>query len=404
MIDLEITNINKINKWKLKAKKMGATGLVIFSTIPCLIGCRKDTNYTEQQHVYYAGISGNSVTLSPEASNIDLEDLKENGKDIKSLYLSFCNYIDDLSIIVEYCPNLEILEIDRCPSIADLSFIYSLPNLKKVIIVESGYVTPELIEYLDSKGIEHNLTNRDLENTEALDNIISEIITEDMTDEEKIQAIVYYVIDNYKYKKKYQYDSNSKPLSCMFDNNGGVCASFAYFTNILLRKAGVNSCEVDSEDHAWVMVEVEGKYYYIDITNINQIPYISKLIIKHLNYGMYYMSDPGSTFISAMEDYDNIEKVSIPLELIEDIERGEDEKTIIEKYGNSVPVVIIELLIAIIGISLGVGLTAKGISAVANTISYNRYSRHRKKRQKQTAKRRKKELEEYEGEYNPRHR
>ena len=111
MIDLEITNINKINKWKLKAKKMGATGLVIFSTIPCLIGCRKDTNYTEQQHVYYAGISGNSVTLSPEASNIDLEDLKENGKDIKSLYLSFCNYIDDLSIIVEYCPNLEILEI-----------------------------------------------------------------------------------------------------------------------------------------------------------------------------------------------------------------------------------------------------------------------------------------------------
>jgi len=46
-----------------------------------------------------------------------------------------------------------------------------------------------------------------------------------------------------------------------------------------------------------------------------------------------------------MKSYDDIENVIIPNSLIVDIINSEDEKSIIEKYKNTVPVVMIQALI-----------------------------------------------------------
>ncbi len=396
-------NNDKINEHKKKGLKYKAirgvmTGIVVLSLVPTLTGCGdknqeyvdpgydQETAITQEYKEHGIELDDDTLYLGPEVTNEALELLEENGENIKSVHLYYALNVDDLSSLAEYCPNIESIDIEYSPSISDLSFIYSLHNLQHVSLEENGFVTPELVEYLDRNGIEHNITTQDLANAEELDRIIDEIITDDMTDEEKIQAITYYVIDNYRYRITKVGESNERPLSSTLENEGGVCASYAYLTNVLMRKAGINSYEVLTENkllgHAWNLIELDGKYYYLDTTNIKQIPIISKLVLKHFNVGFFYMTDPSATGLSPMIDYDKVEKVSIPEEMIEDIERGESEKNIYEKYGNSVPARIIELAIAIAGISLGFKLTSMGIGAVKDTVTSRKIKRARKKANK----------------------
>ena len=39
----------------------------------------------------------------------------------------------------------------------------------------------------------------------------------------------------------------------------GVCAGIAYTTNVLLRKAGIESYELISNDHGWNLIDLDGK-------------------------------------------------------------------------------------------------------------------------------------------------
>ena len=390
-------------------RRVTATGLIIVSMIPFLAGCGGEKEKVELPdnprpgYTYFDETERNriretsTVYLGEYKTNTAIEELAEFGEYVKEIRLDYCYSIDDLSKIEEYCPNLERINISYCPSISDLTFIYSLPNLKSVHLEESGYVTPELVEYLDRRGIEHNITGQDLADAAELDRIIEEIITDDMTDEEKIQAVTYYVIDNYHYKITKVMESNEKPLSSTLKNKGGVCASYAYLTNILLRKAGVTSYEVTSENkllgHGWNLIEIDGKYYYLDTTNIKRIPLISKLALKYLNIGFFYMTDPRANSFSVMEDFDHAQKVSIPDEMIEDIERGESEKNIFEKYGNSVPARVIELLLINIALVTGIALTRNGIEAINDSISARQRRKYEEERERREAERKRREAE-----------
>ena len=377
------------NRLGYKILRTGLTGLMVLSIVPFIVGCGKkkesDISNPQQTRIeYFNENERNSsvIIIDADFTNEGLDELQDFGSQVKEVYIDYALNVDDLSKLADYCPNIEKLHISYSPSITDLSFIYSLQNLNQLDITENGYITPELVEYLNSKGIQHNITQADLENVEEIDRIISEIITDDMTDEEKIQAITYYVMDNYHYNILNEDVSNDNPLSSVLKDHEGVCASYAYLTNILLRKAGISSYEVFGykgiRGHAWNLIELDGKYYYLDMTNINQIPFISKMVLEKFNIGFFYMTDPKDTFLSPMVNFDEIEKISIPEEMIEDIERGESRKTIIEKYGNSVPARIIEIMILTASITIGFTLAASGMIAISDTISYKKYMKNMK--------------------------
>ena len=87
------------------------------------------------------------------------------------------------------------------------------------------------------------------------------------------------------------------------------------------------------------------------------------------------MQDPDANMWSAMEDYHDTDKVIIPQSLIEDIERGESEKNIWEKYGNSMPARLIEIALMM--------ATIVGGFKLASTIKENAsYRRSRKRRRR----------------------
>lgn len=88
------------------------------------------------------------------------------------------------------------------------------------------------------------------------------------------------------------------------------------------------------------------------------------------------MTDPKATSFSAMNDYDNVEKVLIPDSLIEDIKAGQSEKNIFEKYGNSVPARVIEILIIVLSINLGF----KMAGLIGDNLHYKKRRRRRRRR------------------------
>lgn len=369
---IKITNIfpDNVKKVGKKVALLAITGALAVSLVGC--GSIRESNmdyvFEESQTQF--------VAYESNFCDSNLYDLPQT---IESLHLSDSRYITNLSELPTICPNLRSLSLDNCSGIDDISFVYHLPNLEYLALNDCVHVTPELVKYLDESGIKHNITQGDLDAAAKVDEILKEIITEDMTDEQKIQAITFYVIDNCKYRLRTVFESNSDPLESVLATKKGVCASYSYLCNVLLRKAGITSYEIRSNIHIWNLVKLDDKYYYLDPTGVKQFPF-AKQVLKHFNIGFYYLQDPGVTTLSAMKDYDDMDKVVIPKELIEDIRRGEDQKTILEKYATSPIIRFVESILLFAVLVELIGLGGKAISKLnSGTVNYSTRSKYTSK-------------------------
>ena len=232
----------------------------------------------------------------------DLDDLPNT---ITSLTLFNCHFISKLDKIPETCPNIETLRIDSISSLTDLSFIYKLKNLKKVELNNCVGIDNELIQYFKENNIEYTVPDKDIMAAGVAQEFIKNNITPDMNDEEKVKVVVDYVAHNLKYKLSRVEESNDNPLSSGLIDKKGVCASFAYETNQLLRMAGVESYEIISNIHAWNLVNIDGEYYYIDVTNLGGglVPRkLSSDIANLTNFGFGgYKIDPNTTIFTCMK-------------------------------------------------------------------------------------------------------
>lgn len=96
--------------------------------------------------------------------------------------------------------------------------------------------------------------------------MVSETITDDMNDMQKIKALhdslcdmVYYDVGNNSLPKNHNDAS-------VFLNDSTVCDGYARAMNLLLHEAGIKSCYVSNNDHAWVIVETGGHHFHVDPT------------------------------------------------------------------------------------------------------------------------------------------
>ena len=127
------------------------------------------------------------------------------------------------------------------------------------------------------------------------DLIVSEVIRDGMSVEDKVLALWTYLEDNTRYDtaaceyaeanefmvdSEEFYDSfNAYGILC---NNIGVCQSYSYAFHILADKAGVDCMTLTGYmngnlPHAWNVVDIDGSWYWIDTTNnLNTagIPYL----------------------------------------------------------------------------------------------------------------------------------
>lgn len=243
------------------------------------------------------------------------------------------SYIESLDCLNDVSDEIRKLSIINCASLTDLSLVYKLPNLEEIKVVDSPWITEDFVNYLDNNNIKHNITENDINNNKRIDNIVSSIITKDMNDYDKIKAITLYIDNNFTYDLEYTDISNSNPIDSMFKYNKGVCAGYAYLANAMFKKCGVNSYYITGSNHAWNLVNIANKYYYVDPTWTQDSADFDKWMIDNFNMGKYYMVDPRHTANTGMVEYnDSRDKINISYNLVLDIHDKEKNKNILEKY------------------------------------------------------------------------
>jgi transglutaminase-like putative cysteine protease len=97
-------------------------------------------------------------------------------------------------------------------------------------------------------------------------------ISKNASDYEKIKYVYEYLIKNVEYDERVS-EKNDKTaleedqnIDSSLDKKISVCAGYAKATKYLLNQLGIECIYVTGMQHAWNIVNCEGKYYYVDTT------------------------------------------------------------------------------------------------------------------------------------------
>lgn len=100
-----------------------------------------------------------------------------------------------------------------------------------------------------------------------LSKIISEIITDDMSEYEKVSAINRYLIDRFKYDDSLVSNNAYSALT----TGKTTCQGYAMAAYRMFKLAGVENRIIigtlDNIGHGWNLVKINDKWYHIDVTN-----------------------------------------------------------------------------------------------------------------------------------------
>ncbi len=127
--------------------------------------------------------------------------------------------------------------------------------------------------------------------------VLSEIITEGMTDIDKIKAIHDYIILNCKYDYD-NYIAGTLPFEArlaygVLVNGSAICQGYSAAFNLLCKMAGIRSIVVtgtapdNPDSHAWNGVLIDGGVYFVDATHDDPVPDIEgRVNYDHFLIGM----------------------------------------------------------------------------------------------------------------------
>ncbi|MGN0632255.1 MAG: transglutaminase domain-containing protein [Oscillospiraceae bacterium] len=201
----------------------------------------------------------------------------------------------------EYIPPSEsISEADSAPdsesgsdseSVSDDSSQTSEPEDPKTEIYD---VDPIVLAYHanDPSGLE----GIDAEIYDKACEIIGEIITDDMTDYEKELAVHDYIVYNCTYDKgalaaiPIHSENCDNPYGALINESAiclGYTTTFRLFMGMLGIPCGtVHSTDTDGDEHAWNTVQLDGSWYYVDVTWDDPVPDHDGRLIYHTYFNV----------------------------------------------------------------------------------------------------------------------
>ncbi|MDE5584033.1 MAG: leucine-rich repeat protein, partial [Ruminococcus sp.] len=96
--------------------------------------------------------------------------------------------------------------------------------------------------------------------------ITDEIISDDMSEVQKIRAVHDWVCNNTVYDYEQVYDLKNHNDASVLMNDSTVCVGYARIANILYNTAGIESYYISGIDHAWNVVRAGNNYFHVDTT------------------------------------------------------------------------------------------------------------------------------------------
>ncbi|TKH46393.1 transglutaminase [Paenibacillus terrae] len=106
----------------------------------------------------------------------------------------------------------------------------------------------------------------------TVQDVLSNIITNDMTDHEKVKAIHDWLVLNLKYDVPQQKYTAYEGLT----TGSTVCQGYSLLTYRMLERAGIENRIVQGvaggQDHTWNLVLLDGQWYHLDTTWDDPVP------------------------------------------------------------------------------------------------------------------------------------
>ncbi len=163
-----------------------------------------------------------------------------------------------------------------------VSDINAIANDEEALSLINNFVHPYnsfktiSFEYND-KGefsliIEHIYTKEEIAEIEYIVNQqITQLTSEDMTNEDKIKNIHNYIINNTKYdtlKTDNIHDTTYKSNTAygVLIQGYGICSGYADAISIFLNKIGIENYKISNDTHIWNLIHINGIWTHLDAT------------------------------------------------------------------------------------------------------------------------------------------
>ncbi len=103
-----------------------------------------------------------------------------------------------------------------------------------------------------------------------IDNLMNEYLTDSMTMEEKIKKMHDVIINNTKYDEvranTNQSDYDSARITGLLYEHYAICSGYTDTMAVILSKLDVKNFKVASNNHVWNALQLDGKWYHLDLT------------------------------------------------------------------------------------------------------------------------------------------
>lgn len=220
--------------------------------------------------------SSNEYKITNEFSYFKLTDnyKPENKKDIFNIiYNAINNGYESFNF---YCQNSYETCLDDVKDLTSdyelLSVInnfvhpYNSYNKLNVTINSLGKINIKVQKLYNESTI--NILNK------KIDTVYNELITDNMTDYDKIKIIHDYIIDNSVYDEQrannlyndYQGEFSSNIATGPLLQGHGICSGYTDAMKLFLDKMNIPNYKISSENHIWNLVYIDNKWLHLDLT------------------------------------------------------------------------------------------------------------------------------------------
>ena len=115
--------------------------------------------------------------------------------------------------------------------------------------------------------IQKSYSGQDIKEVNAqLDYIENNIVDKSKSTEDNIRAIHDYIINTTKYDKSHDDNNKSETAFGALINGYSICGGYTDAMELMLERLNIESYKVSSSTHIWNAVNLNDKWYHIDLT------------------------------------------------------------------------------------------------------------------------------------------
>lgn len=218
--------------------------------------------YAKRTNYNYVSITDDFATTSKKDLLNDIYTIVDSGLDEFTFYCDdeYTDCISDVEELSSDTTSLTIINNFVNPFNSFNKLYISTNSMGKINIMVDKLYSSEEITYTEDK----------------IDNIISQVITNNMTTNKKIKVFHDYIINTTIYDedrsneiKNKIYNANifnSHKASGILENHIALCSGYTDVMAVFLNTIGVPNFKVSNNDHIWNAVYIDNAWYHLDLT------------------------------------------------------------------------------------------------------------------------------------------